>query len=724
MVFLEVRQQGQTRVREELRDARDRFIASDPGWARARLGLRALVAVGSTIAVQALLAHLLDRSATQLMLLGAIVAATVSTGVREARRRLVLEYALVATGLCCAGIAVGVFTAQIRLLGLAAFVAVSFVAVWVRRFGPRWLALGFVLWQGFFFALFLRLPVADLGVLVLTVGVSGVWVTLLLSTVLFENPQAKLRRVVVALRARARAGISAALEVLEDPSEKNRGRAVRQHLVQLREVALLLDGLLADPRSLPPGLKPGRVRRWTVEVEIGMDEVCAAALDIAAARDTFAEQDIEAVRRTLDTLGWANPDKAHRRARELADHHQPALHRLGAAAILLLDTVQEWDDGLVLGDDGSEAGGENGSDEFEEDDLFAPVVTLVGGNLPGSAQLAEASLFRAGSSRFAPSRLRLTTRQAIQAAAAAALAIALGEAISPQRFYWAVIAAFVIFAGAATAGENLSKGVARITGTLLGLIVGVGVAELTRGHLGWSIATILVCVFLAFFSQPISATAMIFFVTVLLGQLYTLLGTFSEELLLLRLEETVAGALSGIVVALLVFPASSRAALRQARKVFMSTLADLLDGCAAVLRGQNSGRDLLELSVSLDAAARQVVRTRRALTRGRLFGADRLEVQHRVTVMSTAGAAARALAGAVPVAPPDPGLAQVTSALADDARRLSDAPLLASSNRPGPSAFPKELRSSLDHAWTAPASTAVVNALLRLGDALSMLRVR
>ena len=718
MVLIEVRQQGQARVCEELRDARDRFIASDPGWARARLGLRAFVAVGSTIALQALVAALFDRSATQLMLLGAIVAATVSTGVREPRRRLVLQYALLATLLSCAGIAVGAFTAQVHLLGLAAFVVVSFVAVWVRRFGPRWLSLGFVLWQGFFFALFLRLPVADLGFLTFAVGISGVWVTLLLSTVLFENPQAKLRRVVVALRARARSGISAALEVLDDPNDERRRRVVRRELVQLREIALLLDGLLADPRSLPPELKPGRVRRWTVEVEIGMDEVCAAALAIAGTRDSFGAQDLDAVRRTLDTLGWADPAKAHRRAQELADHHLPALHRLGAAAVLLLDTVQEWDDGLVLRD--------GGPDEFEEDDPFAPVVTLVAGNLPGSAQLAEASLSRPGSARFAPSRLRLTTRQAIQAAVAAALAIALGEAISPQRYYWAVIAAFVIFAGAATAGENLSKGVARIVGTVLGLVVGVGVAELTRGHLGWSITTILICVFLAFFSQPISATAMIFFITVLLGQLYTLLGTFSEELLVLRLEETVAGAVSGILVALLLFPTSSRAALRQARKVFMSALADLLDGCAAGLRGQSPGQDLLGLSVSLDAAARQVVRTRRALTRGRLFGADRLEVQHRVTVMSTAGAAARALAAAVPVAPPDPGLAEVASALADDARRLSDAPLLSSTDRPGPAAFPAELRPALDRASASNSatSTAVAKALLRLGDAMSMLRVR
>ena len=43
-----------------------------------------------------------------------------------------------------------------------------------------------------------------------------------------------------------------------------------------------------------------------------------------------------------------------------------------------------------------------------------------------------------------------TTKQAIQVAIAASLAIVVGELVSPSRWYWAVIAAFVIFAGTNT----------------------------------------------------------------------------------------------------------------------------------------------------------------------------------------------------------------------------------------------------------------------------------
>ena len=98
-----------------------------------------------------------------------------------------------------------------------------------------------------------------------------------------------------------------------------------------------------------------------------------------------------------------------------------------------------------------------------------------------------------------------------------------------------MIAAFVAFAGTATSGETLRKGAGRIAGTVLGLVAAVGLANLTRDTTAVAIAAILVCIFLAFFLQAVSYGAMIFFITVVLGQLYTLLGTFSDELLEIRL---------------------------------------------------------------------------------------------------------------------------------------------------------------------------------------------
>ncbi len=95
--------------------------------------------------------------------------------------------------------------------------------------------------------------------------------------------------------------------------------------------------------------------------------------------------------------------------------------------------------------------------------------------------------------------LRPTTRQAVQVSVAASLAIVTGELVSPARWYWAVIAAFVIFAGTNSWGETLTKGWQRLLGTMLGVPCGVLVATLFAGDRTASLALIFVCLFCAFY---------------------------------------------------------------------------------------------------------------------------------------------------------------------------------------------------------------------------------
>ena len=712
---------GVDRISQEFRDARDRFIASDPGWARLRQGVRAAIAVGSTLLVELALARLLGKPAVLAMLLGAVVAMLMSTGIRDGRRSAIVRTAAAAPFVAAGGATLGVVTAEHRLLGLSAFVVVSFGAVWVRRFGPRWFTLGFLFWQGFFFALFLHPPVGELPFLLLAIAASGLWVSILLLTVLFDDPQAKLVRIVGALRARARAGIAAALEVLDRPDDARAVRTLRAHLIQLSEIALLLDGQLADRRSLPDGIPPGRMRRWTVDFEIGMDEVAGAVIDISDHLADVPAPTLATVREVLDALGWADQESAERAAHRIDSSDEgtvPAVRRLGSACLFLLQTVRRWDNG-----DMRDPGAEPGSDLLDEEDDFEPVVALIGGNLPGSAVLAQQTIGRQDAARFSPSRMRLTTRQAIQAGVAAGLAIIAGEAISTQRFYWAVIAAFVAFAGTATSGETVRKGVGRIAGTLLGLVAAVALADVTEGHHTIAIVAIILCIFLAFFLQPLSYGLMVFFITVMLGQLYTLLGTFSDELLELRLAETVAGAAIGILVSLLVLPTHSRATLRVARQTFLRALADLLDACAETLHGKESDRDLLALTVILDAGGRQLVRTRRALTKGRLFGGDREGVRHRVSVLGSAGAGARAVAASISPRRPNAEMARSCELLAAKARQLAERPTL------GRGAVPADGESTVRTVRgllaEVPADNATaLHALRRLNEALALLEPR
>lgn len=649
---------GRNRLSVELRDAVDRLIASDPGGTSLRRALRAVVAVATTLLLELAVGTLLGQPPLLLMMIGAVVTLTLSTTVRENHRRAIARTAAGALVSVSVGTTLAVLVDRWLLVSLAVFVAVSYVAVWVRRFGPRWFVFGFMGWQTYFMCLFLKPPPAALPLLLLAIIVAVFWTALLLLTVFWEEPAKRLGRTVTALRARARATVSATVDVLDDPGEESRVRRLRAQLVRLSEVALLFDGQLAEARALPPGVSPSRLRRWVVEVEIAMDGLADAAVVLAEHAERLTDAERDAVHRTLQLLGWgeyAPAEEAARRLAEQADRAAPAteLRGLAEAALALLQTIEEWTSGRLL--TAEEAGPEREGFNAEEiealrgfrDGEFETVVTLFSGSLPGSAPVASHVVVRAEAPLWSPAGWRLTTRQAVQAASAAALAIVAGELISPQRYYWAVIAAFIVFTGTATTDETIRKSIGRIVGTALGLVAAVGLANQTHGHPIVALILIIVSIFVGFYLQQISQAAMIFCITILLGQMYGLLGTFSEGLLMLRLEETVVGGLIGALTAMLVLRAGTRETLRQARREFLTVLGDLLIECADRLSGGAPTRDLVATIVRMDDSARQIARSSRNLIRGRVFGSGREGVRHRVAVLGLCSAAGRAIASLV-----------------------------------------------------------------------------
>jgi uncharacterized membrane protein YccC len=307
-------------------------------------------------------------------------------------------------------------------------------------------------------------------------------------------------------------------------------------------------------------------------------------------------------------------------------------------------------------------------DVGEED--FEATTKLVFGNLPGSPAVAREVAARG--SRWNPlTHLDMTSRQAVQVALAGLLAILIGTAVSPSRYYWAVIAAFVTFTGTGTRSETFLKAINRVLGTLAGLVVSVVLAHVTAGSTAAVLATILGSVFLGFYLIRISYAYMIFFITIMLGQLYTVLGTFTDSVLVLRLEETAVGAGVGFLVALLVAPLSTRDTARYARDELLHALGDLLEGAASYASGDRV--DLDAMSRTADDRARQLLLVSRPLTRPLLAGYRSRATRHRLGLYVAAVTQARALTVALtrrPVQEPET-VATVAKALAESARRLT-----------------------------------------------------
>ncbi|MET9294200.1 FUSC family protein [Streptomyces sp. NPDC003077] len=154
---------------------------------------------------------------------------------------------------------------------------------------------------------------------------------------------------------------------------------------------------------------------------------------------------------------------------------------------------------------------------------------------------------------------RPTTRLAVQNTVAGALALVVGQAVSDERWYWAVGTAWWIFVNTASRGETLVRGFRRVVGTLAGISVGLLVAVPLHGAPVPTAVLVAVCVFGIFYTAGPSYSWMMFFVTVMAGLLYGLLGVLHPGLLGLRLEQTLVGALGAAVAVAVVLPVTTHA---------------------------------------------------------------------------------------------------------------------------------------------------------------------
>jgi uncharacterized membrane protein YccC len=183
-------------------------------------------------------------------------------------------------------------------------------------------------------------------------------------------------------------------------------------------------------------------------------------------------------------------------------------------------------------------------------------------------------------------RLAPTTRQAIQLSLAAIPAIVAGEFLSPQRWYWAVLTAFVVFSGTTSAGDTLRKAWSRVAGTAFGVAAGVLVAIVVRGNDVGAFVLLFAFLFIAVYGLRLSYALMTFGITAVLSLLYLLLGFFTDQILILRLVETAVGAAFGGAAATLIFPIHTEAVVNNVIAEALIRLNKAVDESTAALTGE------------------------------------------------------------------------------------------------------------------------------------------
>jgi hypothetical protein len=664
-----------SRTSDSVRRLSDRALASDPGLTRLQSAFSAVAGMGTALAVEyfyAQLTHAGAQGTLIAMLLGAVTAmmgsmALTGTGVWPKVRTAVFFPVAMGAGML-AGIAVGSDTD----LMLAVFVVVMFLAVFVRRFGIAFFFYGFMIWMGYFFAAFMHATMATFPALLAEIAVATAWVLLLSVTVLRTSPKRTLKRVRHAFTVRARAVARVCAGMLEaeltEPAQTARWqRRTVAAQTKLAEAALMIEAWSAEVPELPTGLSPSSLRRMALDAQLSIDALVSAAEVLRAAE---TELMVEAARIT-GLFAAGDYAEAGRTARELLEraesqHADPtgawsAARRLACAVGEYIALSDRVDDPARLSDD------------------FEPAVTLAMGNLPGSAAVAGDVVPR-GRSWNPLLRLSLTSRQAVQVAVAGALAIIAGRELSEARYYWAVIAAFVAFTGTATRSEVFIKAINRVVGTLVGLGAGIGLAHLTAGSTAGVLAVIIGAMFFGFYLQRLSYAYMIFFITIMVSQLYSALHEFSAGLLVLRLEETAIGATIGIAVALLLTPLSTRDTVSSVERSLLLTLAELLRSAGDRIDGGSHEPDLDAQTRGLDNGLRQLLLVAAPLVGTLPWGSGSRRTRHRLTLYSGIAAHTRGLAGTLrrrptlerALAVPSRALADAVAALAESPKEVSD----------------------------------------------------
>ncbi|MBU3065844.1 FUSC family protein [Nocardia sp. NEAU-G5] len=610
---------------------RARFAASDPGLLRLTAGLRTATAVGLTIAVLGILGVEVIH-----LIVGAMAAMASAFAVTDKTVRAQAITLALGVPVALATISLGALLQGRVLARDLIFLGLIFGAVYLRRFGDRSTAFGVIGFQIYFTAMFARVTVPQLPPVFATVALAFGCSAIARFVLVPERPERVLRRLRQAFRARLAQLLAAQIRLLyARPGDRdNVLEELRRSAARLHEAALMIQGRLeAGTRDeATAALVQRRVVTAEVAAErLGLllvgarstqrpDPVALRLPGAATPALTAGPQDTDPVTAALDRdlvtlrLMVLRPPGSHPAAAAL-----PARDRLlgyrDATGIPPAATPAQRDVFRAIGDlVQGVLGLWLALDPAPRETDDSPTAIRSRAEIAAENESISGAEQQAGARAPAPARLqRQTTRAAFQVTAGSALAIAGGELLSPQHWYWAVMACWVIFANTTSTGEIVVKGYRRLLGTVLGVVAGVLLATAVGQHTWVALALVLVCVFAMFFTAPLSYTLMAFFVTMGLGLLYTLLHTYSVAVLVLRIEETLLGAACGIVTAMLVLPVRTDRRTDEQLATVLRRLGDVV--AASVERFSGSPvPDLLDTTRDLDTKLAQLNSSARPLT--------------------------------------------------------------------------------------------------------------
>ena len=205
------------------------------------------------------------------LLLSGTVALMVGAAINDTTKRTQILYTLLLPAPLLASMSIGLALGPYRIASLIWLVVLLAMAVYLRRFGPRGVTAGLVVFNGGFLGFFLHSEIGlrNIGWIAALLGI-GVISSLVVHYALFrKNPTATLERMRRSWEARADRLLDLSIDVLDasDPQHlRSASRRLAQQLVRINESTLLSDAQLAE--SIPTSAAVEAQRHFNADLAL------------------------------------------------------------------------------------------------------------------------------------------------------------------------------------------------------------------------------------------------------------------------------------------------------------------------------------------------------------------------------------------------------------------------------------------------------------------------
>ncbi|MGE6202282.1 FUSC family protein [Guptibacillus hwajinpoensis] len=587
-----------------------RLTATDPGRTRLHQAARITISVFSSVMTMLWLTTILGISFTPAILAGVVsLLSLLLVNDDTDKKKKITALLLVISSIIW--LTLRTLLSSIPFVTDGLFLLVIFFAYYLQHYGFRYFGLFMIAFLSIYFSTLLKLQPSDLLGFILGIVVGGAY-SYLYHFILFRNrPKRQLSRSMKSFHIQTNLTLDLVLDAIADPTP-NRYRALllKRDVRTLNEYAQVISSQLTttDPGEVWSGIDAEQLRMYVFDAEMLIETLYPAvkrmkelhALEhnevrkllykvVESIRDAEVLRShdivgnlkqtqtvIEELKNQLIQLRISNHQNKDwlwliRRIESIANHLIESSNELGARRMANIEEKVRLDD----------------PEEVKKENI----------------QENEKS-----------NQPRAATRKALQAIVAGAVAIFLGYFLSPTHQYWVLLSAFVVLLGTDTVGMTLQKAFQRSLGTIFGAVAGFGLAHLLEGRLVLELIALFCCIFMAFYLLSISYAMMMFWMTMLIAIMYDfILGGITEQILIARVFDTLAGAFIGFLAAAVIYPKTTREKVADTAEDFLNKLTEYVSDYLESFSHTEKNFNFTNQAFGIDEQMRKIVEDARPL---------------------------------------------------------------------------------------------------------------